>query len=145
MKFISKFLLFPITLGLLSTVSPIITHADSFLESVVSEQESTTTTFVIFNQKAIVVGEPATDITVTENYLTVEGDSQNSVLRAAPKTIKVSGSMVFDKQGWGYGPPKSRNWKEKRHSYWYYDKLYLQSYKFSGNLWIAQYSGTLTR
>ncbi|MGL9969190.1 hypothetical protein [Enterococcus sp. DIV1420a] len=69
----------------------------------------------------------------------------DGMLRAVPRSIRVSGNMIFDKQGWGYGPPKSRNWKEKRNGYWYYGKLYLQSYKSAGNNWFARYSGTLTR
>lgn len=108
------------------------------------KQESADFTLSPMNQDKIVIGEDGSDTTVTENYLILDNPSDNT-LRAAPKTIKVSGTMIFDKQGWAYGPPKSRNWKEKRHGYWYYGKLYLQSHKSAGNNWIAQYSGTLTR
>ena len=144
LKNVSKILLVPITLGCLSSISPTLTYADSVSNSAVTEQ-ALDNSFSTLNQDNIVVGENDNNATVTENYLTVEDELQNSLLRAAPKSIKVSGTMVFDKQGWGYGPPKSRNWKEKRNGYWYYGKLYLKSYKSSGNLWIAQYSGILTR
>ncbi|MGC3806398.1 hypothetical protein ACPTF9_12570 [Enterococcus faecium] len=53
----------------------------------------------------------------------------------------MTGTMIFDK----VGCPHSRNWKEKRNGYWYYGKLYLQSYKSAGNNGIATYSGTLNR
>lgn len=142
MKSINKILLVPIALGCVSLASPILTYADSATTTTFSDSVSEDS-LSPKNQDNFVIGENDNETTVTENYLTIEGPG--SLLRAAAKSIKVSGSMVFDKQGWGYGPPKSRNWKEKRNGYWYYGKLYLKSYKSSGNLWIAQYSGTLTR
>ena len=145
MKNVSKILLVQIAIGCLSAISPTLTYADSVSNSAVTGQALDNSSFSTLNQDNIVVGENDTDTTVTENYLTVEDELQNSLLRAAPKSIKVSGTMVFDNQGFVYFPPKSRNWKEKRNGYWYYGKLYLKSYKSSRNLWIAQYSGTLTR
>lgn len=143
MKHVTKLLLVPMTLGLVGSISMINVQAESIPDVAVIEQYSEVPLSPM-NSDGIVVGENNSDTTVTENYLTLE-NPLDDMLRAAPKTIKVNGSMVFDKQGWAYGPPKSRNWKEKRHGHWYYGKLHLQSYKSSGNNWIAQYSGTLTR
>lgn len=142
MKHVNKLLLVPMTLGVISSISMINAQAES-IPNVAVEQYSEAALSPI-SSNGIVVGENNSDTTVTENYLTLE-NPLDDMLKAAPKTIKVNGSMIFDKQGWAYGPPKSRNWKEKRHGYWYYGKLYLQSYKSAGNNWIAQYSGTLTR
>lgn len=95
----------------------------------------------LLDKDGIVIANPNSDLTVTEDYLTVSP----TLDRAASKTIQVTGTMIFDKVGWPSQPPKSRNWKEKRNGYWYYGKLYLKSYKSAGTNWIANYSGTLTR
>lgn len=120
-------------------ISAISTFAESVNELTIvvdNNQELTS-----LDKDGIAIGNPTNDLTVTENYLTVS----LLLARAASKTIRVTGTMIFDKVDWPSRPPHSRNWKEKRNGYWYYGKLYLQSYKSAGNNWIATYSGTLTR
>ena len=120
-------------------ISAISTFAESVNEPTIvvdNNQELTS-----LDKDGIAIGNPTNDLTVTENYLTFS----LLLARAASKTIRVTGTMIFDKVGWPSRPPHSRNWKEKRNGYWYYGKLYLQSYKSAGNNWIATYSGTLTR
>ena len=142
MKHLGKLLLVPISIGLVSGLGLVNAHAEDTSDTVPVIQNIDLDLSPL-SSEGIVIAENNSDTTITDNYLTLE-NPLDDLLRAAPKTIKVSGSMIFDKQGWPY-PPKSRNWKEKRHGYWYYGKLYLQSYKSAGNNWIAQYSGALSR
>ncbi|HFJ5977369.1 TPA: hypothetical protein ACGU6U_002645 [Enterococcus faecium] len=128
-----------LTIGISVTGTTIPTFADSTNEptTVVDNNQELTP----LDRNGIAIGNPTNDLTVTENYLIVSP----LLARAASKTIRVTGTMIFDKVGWPSRPPQSRNWKEKRNGYWYYGILYLQSYKSAGNNWIATYSGTLTR
>lgn len=107
-----------------------------------SIEEYVTSSFTPISEEGLVIGEPDTDVVITEDYLTVESTIGT---QAAPATIVVSGQMIFDKRSYPYSPPSSKNWKEKRNGYWYYGKLYRQSYYSAGGAWIGDYSGTLTR
>lgn len=142
MKHLGKVLLVPISIGLVSGFGLVNVYAEDTSETV-PVMQNIVSDLSPLSSEGIVLAESNSDTTTTDNYLILENPSDD-MLRAVPKTIKVSGSMIFDKQSWPY-PPKSRNWKEKRYGRWYYGKLYLKSYKSAGNNWIAQYSGTLSR
>ncbi|MCC9080317.1 hypothetical protein ACLZX5_15150 [Enterococcus faecium] len=96
-----------LTIGISVTGTTIPTFADSTNEptTVVDNNQELTP----LDRNGIAIGNPTNDLTVTENYLIVSP----LLARAASKTIRVTGTMIFDKVGWPSRPPQSRNWKEK--------------------------------
>ncbi|WP_228486193.1 hypothetical protein [Enterococcus faecium] len=96
-----------LTIGISVTGTTIPTFADSTNEptTVVDNNQELTP----LNRDGIAIGNPTNDLTVTENYLIVSP----LLALAASKTIRVTGTMIFDKVGWPSRPPQSRNWKEK--------------------------------
>lgn len=96
-----------LTIGISVTGTTIPTLADSTNEptTVVDNNQELTP----LDRNGIAIGNPTNDLTVTENYLIVSP----LLARAASKTIRVTGTMIFDKVGWPSRPPQSRNWKEK--------------------------------
>ncbi|MCC9087047.1 hypothetical protein LOS19_15045 [Enterococcus faecium] len=96
-----------LTIGISVTGTTIPTFADSTNEptTVVDNNQELTP----LDRDGIAIGNPTNDLTVTENYLIVSP----LLALAASKTIRVTGTMIFDKVGWPSRPPQSRNWKEK--------------------------------